>query len=35
VLTLVEEQADEVVAKLYGDYCRNAGFAAGGKKAKK
>jgi hypothetical protein len=22
--TLVEEQADEVVAKLYGDYCRNA-----------
>jgi len=34
-LTLVEEQADEVVAGLYGDYCRNAGFAAGGKKAKK
>jgi hypothetical protein len=25
-LTLVNEQADEVVAKLYGDYCRNAGF---------
>jgi hypothetical protein len=25
-LTLVDEQADEVVAKLYGDYCRNAGF---------
>ena len=23
-LTLVNEQADEVVAKLYGDYCRNA-----------
>ena len=23
-LTLVDEQADEVVAKLYGDYCRNA-----------
>jgi hypothetical protein len=22
--TLVDEQADEVVAKLYGDYCRNA-----------
>jgi hypothetical protein len=34
-LTLVEEQADEVVARLYGDYCRNAGFAAGGKPAKK
>jgi len=28
-LTLVNEQADEVVAKLYSDYCRNAGFAAG------
>jgi hypothetical protein len=26
-LTLVNEQADEVVARLYGDYCRNAGFA--------
>jgi len=25
-LTLVNEQADEVVARLYGDYCRNAGF---------
>jgi hypothetical protein len=25
-LTLVNEQADEVVAQLYGDYCRNAGF---------
>jgi hypothetical protein len=24
--TLVNEQADEVVAKLYGDYCRSAGF---------
>lgn len=24
--TLVEEQADEVVAKLYAEYCRNAGF---------
>jgi len=23
-LTLVNEKADEVVAKLYGDYCRNA-----------
>jgi hypothetical protein len=22
--TLVDEKADEVVAKLYGDYCRNA-----------
>ncbi len=30
-LTLVNENADEVVAKLYGDYCRNAGFGAGGK----
>jgi hypothetical protein len=28
-LTLVNEQADEVVAKLYGDYCRNAGFTPG------
>ena len=28
-LTLVNEQADEVVAKLYGDYCRSAGFPAG------
>lgn len=27
-LTLVNEQADEVVAKLYGDYCRNAGLTA-------
>jgi hypothetical protein len=27
-LTLVNEQADEVVARLYGDYCRNAGFPA-------
>jgi hypothetical protein len=24
--TLVNEQADEVVARLYGDYCRAAGF---------
>ena len=24
-LTLVNEQADEVVAQLYNDYCRNAG----------
>ena len=28
-LTLVNEQADEVVARLYGDYCRNAGLTAG------
>jgi hypothetical protein len=34
-LTLVNEQADEVVARLYGDYCRNAGLAAGGKPAPK
>jgi hypothetical protein len=26
-LALVNEQADRVVAKLYGDYCRHAGFA--------
>jgi acid stress-induced BolA-like protein IbaG/YrbA len=32
-LTLVNEQADEVVARLYGDYCRNAGLASGGKPA--
>ncbi|MFO1310795.1 MAG: hypothetical protein U1F41_01885 [Burkholderiales bacterium] len=24
--TLVNEQADEIVARLYGDYCRSAGF---------
>lgn len=34
-LTLVNEQADEVVARLYADYCRNAGLAAGGKPAPK
>lgn len=28
-LTLVNEQADEVVAKLYSDYCRNAGLGSG------
>jgi hypothetical protein len=28
-LTLVNEQADEVVAKLYSDYCRNAGITGG------
>ena len=27
-LTLVNEQADEVVASLYADYCRNAGLGA-------
>ena len=26
-LTLVNEKADEVVATLYSDYCRNAGAA--------
>jgi hypothetical protein len=26
-LTLVNENADEVVARLYGDYCRNAGLS--------
>ena len=31
-LTLVNEQADEVVAQLYGDYCRNAGFPPPAKK---
>ncbi|MEO8345111.1 MAG: hypothetical protein ABI607_05390 [Betaproteobacteria bacterium] len=30
-LTLVNENADEVVAKLYGEYCRNAGLNAGAK----
>ncbi len=30
-LTLVNEQADLVVAKLYADYCMNAGIAAGSK----
>ena|SRR2546426_263429 len=34
-LTLVNEQADEVVAKLYADYCRNAGLTAGNKSAPK
>jgi len=29
-LTLVDERADEVVASLYADHCRKAGFAAGG-----
>jgi len=34
-LTLVNEQIDEVVAKLYGDYCRNALPANAAKSAKK
>jgi hypothetical protein len=34
-LTLVNEQIDEVVAKLYGDYCRNAAPANAAKAAKK
>jgi hypothetical protein len=35
-LTLLNEQADEVVSRLYSDYCRNADFAApaGGKAAR-
>jgi hypothetical protein len=32
-LTLVNEKADEVVAQLYADYCRNAGLTANPKKA--
>ena len=34
-LTLVNEQADEVVAKLYGDYCRSAGFPPPAPRGKK
>ena len=34
-LTLVNEQATEVVARLYGDYCRNAALNAPPAKAKK
>ena len=34
-LTLVNEQADEVVARLYADYCRNAGLNASNKPASK
>jgi hypothetical protein len=34
-LTLVNEKADEVVATLYADYCRNAGPPAKGKPATK
>jgi len=32
-LTLVNEKADEVVAQLYADYCRNAGLIANTKPA--
>jgi hypothetical protein len=34
-LTLVNEQADEVVAKLYADYCNNAGLTQAYRPAKK
>ncbi len=34
-LTLVNEQADEVVASLYADYCRNAGLPARSRPASK
>jgi hypothetical protein len=34
-LTLVNEQADEVVARLYADYCTNAGLASGARPAPK
>jgi hypothetical protein len=34
-LTLVNEKADEVVAQLYSDYCRNAGLPANPKPAPK
>ena len=34
-LTLVNEKADEVVAQLYSDYCRNAGLGGGSKPAPK
>jgi len=34
-LTLVNEQADEVVARLYADYCRKAGMGAPAKPAPK
>jgi hypothetical protein len=30
-LTLLNENADEVVARLYGDYCRNAGLNTPGR----
>jgi hypothetical protein len=34
-LTLVNEQADEVVAQLYSDYCTRAGLGAAAKRAPK
>lgn len=34
-LTLVNEQADEVVARLYSDYCTRAGLGAAAKRAPK
>ena len=34
-LTLVNENADEVVAKLYADYCTNAGLGGARKPAPK
>lgn len=34
-LTLVNEQADEIVAQLYADYCRKAGMGAPAKPAPK
>ncbi|MDH5287758.1 MAG: hypothetical protein OEX23_14125 [Betaproteobacteria bacterium] len=34
-LTLIDEQADEVVAKLYAEYCRNAGFQSAAPPAKR
>jgi hypothetical protein len=34
-LVLVNEKADEVVAQLYADYCRNAGMPGGGRPASK
>jgi hypothetical protein len=34
-LTLVNEQADEVVARLYSDYCTRAGLGTGAKRAPK
>ena len=34
-LTLVNEQAEEVVAKLYADYCRNAALNSASAPARK
>jgi len=33
-VTLLNEQADEVVSKLYSDYCRNADASASAKAKK-